>query len=101
MELSDRRRRGIFDRGERQTETRGEKGREGALPIFLWLIDKADIWNSSPIPQRQGDGGERMERRVNSPARLSAFFFFFFPLDSALVIKRTHISLTKFSTSGN
>ena len=57
----------------------GERGGgEGAFPIFLPLIDKADIWNSSPIPQRQEDGGERRERRVNLPARLSKFFFSFF-----------------------
>lgn len=54
-----------------------EGEREGALPIFLPLIDKADIWNSSPIPQWREDGGERWERRVNLPARLSTFFFFY------------------------
>lgn len=38
----------------------GGGGGEGekAFPIFLLLIDKADIWNSSPIPQWQEDGGE-------------------------------------------
>lgn len=39
----------------REREGKGEE----AFPIFLLLIDKADIWNSSPIPQWQEDGGER------------------------------------------
>lgn len=55
----------------REREGKGEE----AFPIFLLLIDKADIWNSSPIPQWQVDGGERKREAGKLACEAESIFF--------------------------